>query len=121
GAYTSHIRDESDYTIGVVAAVDEVIEIARQADLPGVVTHIKALGPNVWGYSAAIAYRIERARARGLEIFADQYPYEASSTGLSAALVPRWAQAGGQDSLDLRLADPAQRARIRAEMVHNLE
>jgi len=121
GAYTSHIRDESDYTIGVVAAVDEVIEISRQAGLPGVVTHVKALGPNVWGYSAAIAHRIERARERGLEIFADQYPYEASSTGLSAALVPRWAQAGGQDSLDHRLANPALRARIRAEMVSNLE
>lgn len=121
GAYTSHIRDESDYTIGVVAAVDEVIEISRQAELPGVITHIKALGPNVWGYGAAIAHRIERARERGIEVFADQYPYEASSTGLSAALVPRWAQAGGQDSLDLRLADPARRAQIRAEMVQNLE
>jgi N-acyl-D-amino-acid deacylase len=121
GVYTSHIRDESDYTIGVVAAVDEVIEVSRQAGLPGIVTHIKALGPRVWGYSAALVHRIDRAREQGLEIYADQYPYEASSTGLSAALVPRWAQAGGQDSLDQRLASADTRARIRAEMVDNLD
>jgi N-acyl-D-amino-acid deacylase len=121
GAYTSHIRDESDYTIGVVAAVDEVIRVAREAELPGVVTHIKALGPRVWGYGAALVHRIERARADGVEIFADQYPYEASSTSLSAALVPRWAQGGGQDSLVQRLADAVTRARIREEMVENLD
>jgi N-acyl-D-amino-acid deacylase len=121
GAYTSHIRDESDYTIGVVAAVDEVIQVSREAGLPGVVTHIKALGPRVWGYGAALAYRIERARAQGLEIYADQYPYEASSTSLSAALVPRWAQAGGQDSLRWRLDDASTRARIRSEMAENLD
>lgn len=49
GAYSSHIRDEADYSIGVVAAVDEVVTVAREARLPGVVTHIKALGPRVWG------------------------------------------------------------------------
>jgi N-acyl-D-amino-acid deacylase len=121
GAYTSHIRDESDYTIGVVAAVDEVIHVSREAGLPGVVTHIKALGPRVWGYSAALVHRIERAREQGIEVYADQYPYVASSTGLSAALVPRWAQAGGQDSLDRRLASPETRARIRTEVVDNLD
>lgn len=121
GAYSSHIRDESDYTIGVVAAVEEVIRVSREAQLPGVVTHIKALGPRVWGYGGAIVHRIERAREQGLEIYADQYPYEASSTGLSAALVPRWAQAGGQDSLARRLADPQTRTRIRTEMADNLD
>lgn len=121
GAYTSHIRDESDYTIGVVAAVDEVIEVAREAGLPGVVTHIKALGPRVWGYGAALVHRIARAREQGIEVYADQYPYEASSTSLSAALLPRWAQAGGRDSLVRRLDDPATRARIRAEAIENLD
>lgn len=121
GVYGSHIRDESDYSIGVVAAVDEVIQIAREADLPGIVTHIKALGPRVWGYSRALVHRIERARAEGIEVFADQYPYTASSTGLSAALVPRWAQVGGNDSLKARIDDPAVRPRLRAEMVENLD
>jgi N-acyl-D-aspartate/D-glutamate deacylase len=120
GVYTSHIRDESDYSIGVVAAVDEVIRVAREGRLPGIVTHIKALGPNVWGKSATIVARIDSARAAGTEVFADQYPYEASGTSLSASLLPRWAEAGGGDSLRARLADPATRARVRAGMVENL-
>lgn len=121
GVYGSHIRDESDYTVGVVAAVDEVIRVAREARLPGIVTHIKALGPRVWGFSQALVSRIERAREQGVEVFADQYPYEASQTGLSAALVPRWAQAGGRDSLAGRAADPTLRARLRSEMLENLD
>ena len=120
GAYTSHIRDEADYSVGLMAALDEVIAVAREARLPSVATHLKALGPRVWGFGPALAERIERARAGGLEVFADQYPYTASATGLTAALVPRWAQAGGSDSLLARLADPTTRARIRAEMVENL-
>ena len=120
GVYTSHIRDESDYTIGLLAAVEEVITVARAAGLPGVVTHIKALGPPVWGMSSDVIAAIEEARAEGVEAYADQYPYEASSTGLSAALLPRWAQAGGADSLLARLADPATGVRIREEMEANL-
>ena len=120
GVYTSHIRDEADYTIGVVAAVDEVITIAREARLRGIVSHIKALGPNVWGYGQALVQRIERARSEGVEVFADQYAYEASATGLGAALLPRWAEAGGRDSLLGRLDNAATRARIHATMVDNL-
>lgn len=120
GAYTSHIRDEADYSIGVIAALDEVIAVAREARLPSVATHLKALGPRVWGFGPALALQIEGARAEGLEVFADQYPYTASATGLTAALVPRWAQAGGNDSLVARLAAPDTRARIRSEMVENL-
>jgi len=118
--YQSHIRDESDYTIGLLAAVEEVITVAREARTRGVVTHIKALGPNVWGFSEPIVQRIDRARAAGVEVFADQYPYEASQTSLSAALVPRWAQAGGNAAFRARLADPAVRPRIVAEMRENL-
>ncbi len=121
GAYTSHIRDEADYNIGVVAAVEEVIRVAREGGLPGVVTHIKALGPRVWGYSMALVQRIDRARAEGVEVFADQYPYLASGTSITGALVPRWAQVGGRDSLLRRLATPAVRARIRADMLENLD
>ncbi|MCA9738371.1 MAG: amidohydrolase family protein [Gemmatimonadota bacterium] len=121
GAYESHIRDESSYTVGVVAAVDEVIDVARQAGIPAVVTHIKALGPPVWGTSTEIIEHIRAAREdEGLQVWADQYPYEASATGLDAALLPRWAQAGGRDALRERLADRATRARIRAEMEENL-
>jgi len=121
GLYTSHIRDESDYTIGVVAAVDEVIRISREAGLPGIVSHIKVLGPHVWGYSLAVIQRIQRARDEGLQVFADQYPYDASSTSLTAALVPRWAQVGGDSALQRRLSTPRDRERIRTEMVKNLD
>lgn len=121
GFYTSHVRDEADYTIGVVAAVEEVIRVAREARLPGIVTHIKVLGPRVWGLSGEIIRRIDAARAEGVEVFADQYPYEASATGLTAALVPSWAQAGGAGALRGRLENAETKARIRAEMLENLE
>ena len=84
GAYTSHIRDESSYSVGLMAAVDEVIEVGRVAGIPVVLTHVKALGPDVWGSSSAIVERVERARAEGIRVFADQYPYTASATGLDA-------------------------------------
>jgi len=121
GIYTSHIRDEGDFSIGVVAAVDEVIRVAREAGLPGVVTHIKVLGPRVWGYSAALVHRIERARADGVEIFADQYPYTASATSLTGALVPRWAQVGGDSALVERIDSPTERERLATDLAENLD
>ena len=120
GVYQGHIRDESDYNVGVIAAVEEVISVAREAKLPAVVTHIKALGPGVWGFATAMAVRIARARAAGLEVWADHYPYTAGATNLAAALLPRWAQAGGDAELRRRLADPGTRAKIRGEMAENL-
>jgi N-acyl-D-aspartate/D-glutamate deacylase len=118
--YQSHVRDEADYTVGVIEAVEEIITVSRESGIPGVFTHAKVLGPNVWGFSQAIVHRIERAREEGLEIYADQYPYPASATGLSSALLPRWSQVGGRDSLMARLADPETLARIKIEMVENL-
>lgn len=119
GSYSSHIRDESDYGVGVVAAVDEVIEIAEKARITGVVTHMKALGPGSWGLSKTLVANIERARARGVKVFADQYPYEASGTGIVGALVPRWAQVGGRDVLVRRLTGEL-RGKIRDEVKANL-
>lgn len=119
--YESHIRDEGNYDVGVVAAVEEVITVAREAKIPGVVTHIKVLGPQVWGKSAEVVAHIDKARAEGVAVWADQYPYTASGSSLMASLVPGWAQEGGADALAKRLADPAMRAKIRAEMAPNLE
>ena len=126
GAFVSHIRDESDYNIGLVAAVEEVIEVAEAQGIRGVVTHFKALGPPVWGLSREATAAIDAARARGVEVFADQYPYEASGTSIVGALVPRWALAGetmpGMPSpLETRLASPQERARLRADMLVALE
>ncbi len=119
--YTSHIRDEGNYDIGVVGAVEEVISVAREAGIPGVVTHIKVLGPQVWGKSADVIDQIEKARASGVQVWADQYPYTASGSSLMASLIPGWAQEGGAEALAKRLEDPAMRAKIRAEMIPNLE
>ena len=119
GSYTSHIRDEADYGVGVVAAVDEVITIAEQAGLVGVVTHMKALGPASWGLSKTLVAHIEAARARGVRVFADQYPYEASGTGIVGALMPRWAQVGGREVM-LRRITGELRGKIRDEVQANL-
>ena len=120
GVYTSHIRDESDYTVGAVAAVEEVVRIAHEAGLRGIVSHMKVLGPDNWGLAADITGRIDAARARGVEVFADQYPYSASSTSLTGALVPRWAQVGGRDALVERLASDELRPRLLVEVKENI-
>jgi N-acyl-D-amino-acid deacylase len=115
GFYHSHIRDESDLGPGLLGSIAELISIARDARVPGIVTHIKAVGPGAWGKSREAIRMIEAARAEGLAIWADQYPYEASTTFLSAMVLPPWAKADGGPQLRARLADPATRARIRAE------
>jgi N-acyl-D-amino-acid deacylase len=107
--HTSHIRDEGTYSIGVVAAVDEIIAIAEGSATTGIVTHMKALGPDAWGRTRECAAHVEAARARGVSVWADQYPYEASGTSLFAALMPRDAQAGGRKALAERLTDARQR------------
>lgn len=119
GVYSSHIRDESDYTIGVVAAVQEVIDIAEQGGVIGVVSHMKALGPASWGLSKVLIERINAARRRGVQVFADQYPYEASGTGIVGALIPRSAQVGGRDAMMKRISGEL-RPEIREQVKQNI-
>ncbi|MCC7126822.1 MAG: amidohydrolase family protein [Acidobacteria bacterium] len=119
GVYSSHIRDEADYSIGVVAAVDEVITVAEQAGVVGVVSHMKALGPASWGLSKTLVANIEAARSRGVQVFADQYPYEASGTGIVGALIPRSAQVGGREAMMRRITGEL-RAEVRAEVKTNI-
>lgn len=120
GVYDSHLRDESSYTIGLLAAVEEAIDIGRQAGIAVNISHIKALGVDVWGYSDSVVARIRAARADGRQVTADQYPYEASGSSIGASLVPRWAQAGGSDSLFARMENPELRARLVEDMTDNL-
>ena len=120
GLYDSHIRDESSYTIGLIGAVNEVIRIGREARLPVHISHIKALGTDVWGQSDTVISLMKRARAAGIDITAGQYPYTASGTSLGASLLPRWAEAGGRDSLRARVNDPATRTRLVKDMEENL-
>lgn len=119
GVYQSHIRDEADYSVGVVAAVDEVIAIAEGGGVTGVVTHMKALGPGSWGLSKTLIDHISAARARGLQVFADQYPYEASGTGIVGALMPRSAQVGGRDAMLKRITGEL-RPEIRDQVKTNI-
>ena len=120
GVYDSHIRDESSYTIGLIGAVNETIRIGREAHLPVHISHIKALGTDVWGQSDTVIALLAHARTAGVDITAGQYPYTASGTSLGASLLPRWAEAGGRDSLRARAKDPATRARLVKDMEDNL-
>ncbi|WOE75895.1 N-acyl-D-amino-acid deacylase family protein [Alterisphingorhabdus coralli] len=121
GIYDSHIRDESSYNIGLRAAVEEALYIGREADMPVHIAHIKALGPAVWGASSDIVAMVEKAQAAGQIVTADQYPWQASGTRISNALVPRWALDGGLDGLRARLTNAEERARIVEGMAKGLK
>ena len=120
GVYDTHQRDESSYTIGLLASVRESIRIGCESGLTANISHIKALGVDVWGKADSVLQIMADARTRGCKVTADQYPWTASGTAISAALLPRWAEAGGRDSLQHRIADPAQRARMLSDMRENL-
>lgn len=120
GIYTAHVRDDADYNIGAVGAVDEVIRVAREAKLVGIVTHIKTMGPRGLGLSKQMIQHIDAARAEGIEIWADQHPYLASQSSFSAYMIPDWALAGGEGALQGRLANPETAAQIRAGVAENI-
>jgi N-acyl-D-aspartate/D-glutamate deacylase/acetyl esterase/lipase len=120
GLYDTHQRDESSYSVGLLGSIEEVIRIGREANLPVHISHIKALGTEVWGQSAQAIELINRARAAGVNITAGQYPYTASGSSMTAALIPRWAEDGGNAQLLKRIDDPAVRPRLTAEVEKNL-
>lgn len=116
GMHISHMRDEG---IHVEDSVRETIRIGEEGHLPTQVTHHKTIGKANWGKSAETIRLIEEARARGVDVTIDAYPYTASSTG-TAALFPQWSQAGGQKELVKRLHDPTTRAKIKAAIADNI-
>ena len=120
GIYDTHQRDESSYSIGLLGSVNEAIDIGKQAEMPVHFAHLKALGVDVHGQAAAVIAAIDAARAAGVEVTADQYPWLASGSNLDASLLPRWAVDGGGEALLKRLDEPATLARIRAEMQDNM-
>ena len=115
GIYDTHERDESTYTVGVMASTAEVLRIGREAHIPLHIGHIKMLGIEVAGKAPEIIAQINAARAQGMVITADQYPWTASSTGINAAFLPRWAEDGGRPALLKRFDDPVQLEKIRTE------
>ena len=120
GIYDSHLRDESSYTLGLLASVEEAIRIGREADIPVHIAHIKALGVDVWGKSEEVIALVENARAEGIKVSADQYPYVASGTSIQASLIPAWVFVGSHKEYQARLRDPKLLMRIRKEMQENL-
>jgi N-acyl-D-amino-acid deacylase len=112
GMYISHLRSEAAH---LEQAVDELISIARDAGAPAEIYHLKAAGASNWGKLEGVVGQIETARAHGLAITADLYPYTAGSTGLNATMPP-WVQEGGHAAWAARLRDPDIRARLRQEM-----
>lgn len=112
GKYFSHIRDEGQ---GLIAAVDELIRISREAGLPAEIHHLKAGGEKKWDQMDTVIALVEKAQQEGLKITANMYLYTASSTGLSAR-IPSWAHSGGSQALYKRLQDPVTRKIISDQM-----
>ncbi|WP_299074045.1 amidohydrolase family protein [uncultured Paraglaciecola sp.] len=120
GIYDTHLRDESTFNIGFLAALDEAIDIAKQANIHLHVAHIKALGVDVWGQSKAAIEKINQARRAGVSISADQYPWQASGTNVRSAVVPKWAMADSETAFLKRLDDPTLGQQIKTEIKENI-
>jgi N-acyl-D-amino-acid deacylase len=112
GKYISHLRSEGDR---LLEAVDELIQISREAKVPAEIYHLKAAGEANWPKMDAVIAKIEAARKAGLPITADMYTYTAGATGFDAC-VPRWARDGGSEALYARLSEPDARRKILEEM-----
>ncbi len=121
GIYDSHMRDENAYSIGLLGSIEETIRIGREAKIHVNISHIKALGPEVWGKSKQAVEMIRKARAEGISVSADQYPYTASGSNLISSLMPPWAQAGRREEVLARITDSAQREKLLADMAENLK
>ena len=112
GTYITHQRDEGNC---IVKSLEEVFRIAREAGIPAEIYHLKTAGRQNWGRMPEVLKRIEKARAEGLEITANMYPWIASSNSLHASL-PAWAREGASEAMVARLKDPKLRERARAEL-----
>lgn len=121
GIYDTHMRDEDSYSIGLLGSIDETLRIGREAGIPVHISHIKALGPEVWGESVPAIAKINAALAAGQKVFACQYPYNGSGTALPAALLPPRAQEGNTEERQARLEDPELRAKLLAAIQENIK
>jgi N-acyl-D-amino-acid deacylase len=113
GIHISHMRDEA---AGVLASVRETIEIGARGGLPTQLTHHKIVGQPNWGKSVDTLRFVDEARARGVDVTIDLYPYTASSTRISAALFPAWSREGGAGPMLARLENAAMRERVKADV-----
>ncbi len=116
GSYNTHIRGENDTLLD---AIVEALEIGRKAGISVQISHFKAMGRHMWGKSADAIRLLEKARLDGVDVTADQYPYNASATGLGAYMPP-WAHVGGTEGLMARLNDAEVRAKIKHDILNGL-
>jgi dihydroorotase/N-acyl-D-amino-acid deacylase len=112
GIYISHQRSESNQ---IIPSLDEVFAVAERADIPAEVWHLKTAYKANWGRMGEVLNHFDAARARGLDVTANMYPYDRASNGLDACL-PLWVREGGLEPMLQRLNDPAERARIKRDM-----
>lgn len=117
GVYASHIRDEGDH---VTDAIEEAVNIGRQANMPVEISHFKLTYKPNWGKSVNTIAQVEKARQDGIDVTIDQYPYVASSTTLNTVL-PSWVFSGGKDSVQYRLNNAAIRSEIKSQMLKTLK
>jgi dihydroorotase/N-acyl-D-amino-acid deacylase len=117
GMYVSHMRNEA---AGVLDSVAETIAVGEHGRMPTQITHHKIIGTGNWGRSVDTLRLVDEARARGVDVTIDQYPYTASATGINA-LLPPWALEGDQEDIVARLKDPARRPKIKAAIVESLK
>jgi N-acyl-D-amino-acid deacylase len=115
--YTSHIRGEG---ATLMEALDEAIRIGKEGGVRVEVSHLKTIGKDNWGRGKEALLKLEKARQSGVDIAADQYPYEATSTSLTA-LVPQWAHAGGVSELLKRLASSITTERLQTEIHREID
>ena len=116
GIYISHIREE---TSKLIDSVNETIRIGEESGIPVQITHHKVMGVENWGLSKESLRLVDEARARGIDVTIDQYPYTASQTGLKA-LIPQWAQEDGDDRMIQRIKSPETRNIIKNEVINKI-
>ena len=112
GIYISHQRSESGQ---IMSSLDEVFAVAERANIPAEVWHLKTAYKANWGRMGDVLKRFADARARGLDVTANMYPYDRASNGLDACL-PLWVREGGLEPMLTRLNDPSLRDRIKRDM-----
>jgi N-acyl-D-amino-acid deacylase len=117
--YSTHMRDEGSHNVGLFVALHEAIEIGRRTGIRVQISHVKCMGPAVWGRASDVLDLFERTRREGIDLAGDQYPYLAGSTSLTGALFPHWALEGGREATLRRMANASDRRQLHSDITAN--
>lgn len=121
GIYDTHTRDYSNFTVGWRKSYEEALTIGKEAHMPVHLSHIKLIGPGVWGNSVEVVKMVQQAQAAGVMVSSSQYPYTGNGTSITAMFVPNWAMDGGKKALLQRIGNPETLEKIKKEMAENIE